>query len=99
MTITRDAQEFENRRLRAVAMLQQKIPQAEIARKLEVTRQSVSRWAKSLVKLGEKGLQKKPRPGRPPKLTSSQRQTLLNLLAKGPGKAGYATQLWTAPRI
>lgn len=99
MTTKRDAQEFEKRRLEAVALHRRDVPQAEIARKLGVTRQSVSRWIQALQKHGDEGLRRKPRSGRPPKLSPPQRVQLLKHLARGAEKAGYTTQLWTAERI
>lgn len=99
MTTKRDAQEFEKRRLEAVALLNENVPQAEVARKVGVTRASVCRWAKTFGKHGEQGLRRKPRPGRPTKLEPRQREALLKLLSQGPQKMGYATQLWTAGRI
>lgn len=99
MTTKRDAQEYEERRLKAVALLRRKLSQAEVARRVGVTRASVCRWAKALALQGEKGLLRKSRSGRPPKLDPQQREALLKLLAQGPQKAGYATQLWTAGRI
>lgn len=99
MTTKRDAQEYEERRLEAVALLRQEMPQADIARKVGVTRASVCRWAKALKKHGEQGLRRKPRPGRPSKLDSKQREALLKHLVNGPQKLGYSTQLWTAGRI
>ena len=41
----------------------------------------------------------KPAPGRPPKLTAKQRAQLERLLLKGAEAAGFATPLWTCPRI
>jgi transposase len=41
----------------------------------------------------------KPVPGRPKKLTTAQRRRLAQVLIQGPLAAGYATNLWTCPRI
>jgi len=40
-----------------------------------------------------------PVSGRPPKLTARQRQELEALLLAGPEAAGFATDLWTCPRV
>jgi len=99
MTTPRDAVQFERRRFDAIAQHQEGIRQAEIARRLKVSRQSVSRWLRTHRKGGFEALRCKPRPGRPAKLTLPQRRTLLRVLARGAEKAGYSTQLWTAERI
>ncbi len=99
MTTTRDAVQFESRRFEAIAHHQEGIRQAEIARRLRVSRQSVSRWLRIHRKKGVEALRRKPRPGRPTKLTLFQRRTLLQVLARGAEQAGYSTQLWTAGRI
>ena len=41
----------------------------------------------------------KPVPGRPPKLSARQRQGLVQCLLKGAVAFGFATDLWTCPRI
>lgn len=99
MTTTRDAVQFESRRFEAIARYKEGIRQAEIARRLKVSRQSVSRWLQTHRKKGDEALRRKPRPGRPAKLDLIQRRTLLRVLARGAEKAGYSTQLWTAERI
>lgn len=99
MATQRDAVMFEDRRLQAVALYREGVHQSEIARRLGVTRQSVSRWIKTLRTEGRTALKRKPRPGRPPKLTGAERERLLKALSRGPKRVGYATELWTAERI
>lgn len=95
----RDAGVFEDRRHKAIALYRRGIRQSDIARRLSVTRQSVSRWVGVFKRKGTEALRRKLRPGRPPKLTASQRTQLIEVLARGADKAGYSTQLWTAGRI
>lgn len=95
----RDTASFEERRFRALALFRKGVPQADIARQLRVSRAAVCQWLKRVRKKGRTALKRKPRPGRPPKLSATQRQSLLKLLARGAEHAGYATQLWTAERI
>ena len=99
MTKKRDAQAFEARRYEAIRLFNKKVSQADIARHLGVSRQAVSHWIGTYLAQGSAALRRKPRPGRPPKLTAAQKKQLLDLLVRGPEKAGYATQLWTADRI
>lgn len=95
----RDAATFEDRRFQALALYRKGVPQADIARQLRVSRAAVCQWLKRAKDRGKVALRRKPRPGRPPKLTERQRRQLVKLLARGAENAGYATQLWTAERI
>lgn len=99
MGTKRDAEAFEERRARALDLFGDGMKQAEIARKLGVTRQSVSTWIAAARRGGAAALKAKPRPGRPPKLDAARRRRLLKALERGPTRFGYATQLWTAKRI
>ncbi len=99
MVTRRDAAAYEDRRFQALALCRKGVPQAAIARQFRVSRAAVCQWLKAVRKTGTTGLKRKPRPGRPQKLTDSQRRRLLKALASGAERAGYATQLWTAERI
>lgn len=95
----RDAVAFEDRRFQALGLYRKGVSQADIARQLHVSRAAVCQWLKRAKTRGKPALRRKPRPGRPPKLTVVQRRQLVKLLARGAEQAGYATQLWTAERI
>jgi transposase len=71
----------------------------EIARLLEVAPSSVSRWKQALEQGGPQALRAKPHPGPTPRLSRRQKTRLLTKLRQGPRKAGYATELWTCPRV
>lgn len=76
-----------------------KMIQAVIARKLQVSRQSVSRWYKQWKRGGGGALRGAGRAGRKPKL---ERQQLLRVevaLRKGARAHGFGTDLWTLPRV
>ena len=90
---------LEKRRFQALTLYRKGVTQADIARRLRVSRAAVCQWLKKARKKGKQALQRKPRPGRPPKLTALQQRSLVQLLARGPERAGYTTQLWTAERI
>ena len=51
----RDRMALERRRMQAARLLEQGLSEAEVARRLEVHRQSVNRWAKALVAAGQSG--------------------------------------------
>jgi transposase len=66
---------------------------------LGTTRQSVNRWLRASRGKGRRALSPKPVPGRPAKLTPAQRRQFARVLIQGARAAGYATNLWTCPRI
>ncbi len=71
----------------------------EVAKLLGVSCSSVSKWKGFYQRQGPEALKSKPHPGPSPKLTRVQKQRLGQLLLQGPGKYGYATELWTLQRI
>jgi transposase len=92
----------EERRLEAAPLLQAgQLSQAEIARRMSVSRMAVSKWAKQLRQHPEDlaSLECRPRPGRPPRLTAGQWQRVLQRLAQGALRAGFETERWTLQRI
>src|SRR5262245_31334759 len=91
--------ELERRRLRAIELLQRNVPVHVVAERLGVDRRSVRRWKRAHRRQGRVGLRARPTPGRPPKLTTTQRQRLARLVVAGPEAAGYRTSLWTCRRI
>ena len=94
----RDPKALQRRRLRAARLLEKGVPQAEVARRLEVSRQSVSTWAKKLETEGCEALKAKPL-GRPGSFTNAERRELTRLLKRGAVAAGFPTELWTLPRV
>jgi transposase len=93
------AEELERRRRHGVALSQKGHGVREVARMVGVTPGAVVAWREQYEKKGEKGLAAKPHPGRKPKLSVSQRKTLLRWLKKGPQAHGFPTDLWTLPRV
>lgn len=70
-----------------------------VAATLSASISSVVRWAQDFRNGGAAALRPKPAPGRPARLSQSQKRKLLRLLEQGASAAGYSTQLWTLPRI
>jgi transposase len=64
-----------------------------------VSRQSVLRWTKLHAQGGVAALKRTERFGRPPKLEEAQRLELIRALKGGALAAGFASELWTLPRI
>src|SRR5512134_381180 len=92
-------EELERRRRRAIALLQRGMAPVEVARHVGVDRRSVRRWRADHERAGPAGVGAKPVPGRPPKLDLKRRAQLERLLLRGAEAAGYATPLWTCPRV
>lgn len=93
------AAELEVRRRLAVGMLAKGKTIREVAELLGASESSVKRWKAAWAKGGVDALAAKPHPGRPPRLSTAQFRQLVNILLRGPIAAGYATDLWTCPRV
>ena len=70
-----------------------------VARAVRASGSSVFRWYQTYQSKGLRGLRPQPTPGRPPKLSESQKSKLVQVLLKGPLAAGYGTDLWTLQRV
>ena len=97
--VRRDFAALERRRLKGARLLRRGLSQSEVARRVGVHRQSVSRWARALEQAGTRGLRQAKRTGRPRKLSAAQRRDLERALRRGPEAFGFATGLWTARRV
>lgn len=95
----RDPAALERRRRAAARDLRRGVPQAVVARKYAVSRQSVHRWAQALQRAGPRALRARPVPGRPPKLPRDRLAKLPALLLQGATAHGFETDLWTTARI
>lgn len=93
----RDFKALEQRRHQAARLLWRGVPQAEVARRVGVSRQSVSVWARAL---GEdrQAWRRKPL-GVRAALGAVERKRLCKLLLQGAVANGFATELWTLQRI
>jgi len=91
--------ELERRRKQGMRLLAGGVWPAEVARRVGVSRQSVLRWSKRHAEGGMEGLERPKQFGRPPKLDEGQRAELIKALKAGALAAGFASELWTLPRI
>jgi transposase len=97
--VQRDFEKLEERRFLAGRLLQQKVPQAEVARRVGVHRQSVGRWSQQLAEGGPRALKKAGRAGRKPRLKITDLRRIEHGLKRGPQALGYETDLWTSGRV
>src|SRR5437868_10194441 len=98
--VKRDFEALEKRRMQAICLLEKNdLNQSEVARRLHVCRQTVSRWADEFKAGGKPALKKAGRAGRKPQLSQAERARLEELLVKGPERLGYETPLWTCARV
>lgn len=93
------AKELEARRRRAVELLDQGHPPSVVADRFGVGRGSVTRWRQAREAEGDAGLDAKPHPGCPPKLSDDDLVELETLLLQGPLNHGFPTDLWSLSRI
>jgi len=89
---------LEVRRRKGMKMLSHGISQAEVARTLEVSRQTASRWARMLDE--DSGSWRAGQRGRPTELTVKQLQRLERLIRRGsPLKHGHAQHRWSVALV
>src|SRR3981081_4868546 len=96
---TRDFDQLERRRMTAAKLFNRGVRQADVARQVKVSRESVRRWSNQIAKQGATGLKKAERAGRRPRLSAAELEKLEALLREGPEKAGFPNGLWTLDRI
>lgn len=90
---------LERRRLRGARLLAEGESQAEVARRVGVSRQTAMRWDRAREQGGLEALRRPKHFGRPERLSLEQRQELVQILKAGAVAAGFPTELWTVPRI
>lgn len=88
-------QTLEWRRHRAIELLDSGKSPAEVAEFLGVGRNTVYRWRRRYRREGMDGIDARPIPGRPPRLSPAQREELFYYLAQGPKAHGFASERWT----
>jgi len=93
------AEKLEQRRRRALELLDEGRSLNEVGRMLGCAPSSVMRWRDARKKGGARALEVKTSPGRPPKLATAQRKELVQRLLEGAMAHGYRTELWTTARI
>ena len=90
---------LEDRRRRALVLLDEGNSLNEVGRRIGCNPSSVMRWRDRRRRGGDEALQVRFSPGRPLKLAAAQRKRLVRLLLKGPMAQGYGTNVWITARI
>jgi transposase len=90
---------LEQRRRKAVELLQQGWRIVDVAAAVKSSTSSVKRWREAFQAAGDEGLNSTPNTGRPSRLSDKQKQQLTEILRKGSRASGYPNELWTCSRI
>ena len=95
----RDFAALKARRMKAGQLFEQGHPQAEVVRRLGVSRPTAHRWYQAWRRQGRAGLRGAGRAGRRPRLSTASRRRLVAALLEGPAAWGFRTDLWTLERV
>ena len=90
---------MEARRYAAARLFARGQSQAAVARTLGATRAAAHRWFHAWQVKGRRALKGAGRAGRKPRLEAPQLARVEAALLQGPGAHGFATELWTLPRV
>ena len=72
---------------------------SEVAELLDLAEQTVRNYVHSFILQAADSLRYQPPPGRPARLTKTQRKELAELIKAGPEAAGFASACWTTPLV
>lgn len=89
----------ERRRFQAMKLFAKGHTQAEVARRLKVSREAVRKWHDRWQQKGINGLKSLGKPGPKPRLAPDKLKDIERALLKGPNAYGFTTQIWTLNRI
>ena len=91
--------QLEQRRRKAIALLEQGHKDHEVARLVGASPGTICDWKKAYHQLGEAFFEAHSPPGRACCLSEKQIDQLKKRLLKGARRNGYPTELWTLRRI
>jgi len=87
------------RRIHAVLLNNDGRTSGQIADLLKAPRSRISEWLKNYDQYGYDGLLEGHRPGRPPVMTTTQKQALCSIIDSGPVAYGFLSGVWTSVMI
>ena len=90
---------LEDRRRRALTLLDRGCSLNEVGRRVGCAAVSVMRWRDARRRGGAQALKVRFSPGRPWKLGAVERKRLVRMLLQGATAHGWRTNLWTTARI
>ena len=90
---------LEHMRLSAVRLRGEGVAAAAIARSFGVREQTVHQWNSTARTQGIRALKATKTTGAPPAMSEAQFKELIRALRKPAAESGYATDLWSGPRI
>lgn len=90
---------MEKRRLKAAKLFAAGKGASEVARLLQVRRQSAHDWQQRWREGGVEALRSKGAAGPKHRLSAQEQAALATALVEGPEKHGHATAVWTLPRV
>jgi transposase len=90
---------LELRRLEAADLFERGWDNTAVGAHFGVTRQSVSCWRRTWKKDGAGGLMSTGPPGPKPLVAPEQLTTLVEAMLAGPRSYGFASDMWTCPRV
>lgn len=87
------------KRILAILSIADGLCKEDIAKTLQVSVESVRLWFRGFLLDGVRSMETKNPPGRPPKLTKTQKRELAKILERGPAEAGFLSNCWRSPMI
>ncbi|HSH78195.1 MAG TPA: helix-turn-helix domain-containing protein, partial [Herpetosiphonaceae bacterium] len=85
-----------SKRISTLLLLADQVAPTTIAARLGLGRSTVYAWLRAFLVDGWASLRPRTSPGRPAKLTATQKQRLRDLVTAGPEAAGYPTGCWSS---
>lgn len=89
----------ESLRLQGYELLKKGNSQAEVARELGLSRQTVNGWVRRAKKGGKRALKARPHTGRNPKLDRKLLKKLPGIIVEGAEAHGFQGDVWTLERV
>ncbi len=87
------------KRILAILSLSEGLLKEEIAAILKVSAESVRLWLNAFLIEGVQGIELKRPPGRPSKLTKTEKKEIADIIDKGPAEACFLSNCWRTPMI
>ncbi len=87
------------KRIAALVLVAEQVPVATVAERVGMSESTIYGWLHAFLHQQFASLAYRTSPGRPAKLTPTQKQRLYALVAAGPEAAGYATGCWNSAVI